>query len=871
MVASILGIKGVLMTIGQATVHKLIDYKVPDFLISHVDLEIDLSKNPVHSKATLTIKINPKAQSHPVNLILDGENMNLTSIFLDDIPLPSETFELTDRSLIVKNVPTDKAFKLTTTTLLGENTDLFGLYETEGIVLVKAETQGLRRVFFCNDRPDNLATYKTTIIANKDSHPVLLSNGTLIENKDLDKQLHSVTWVDNVPKPSYLFALVAGKLQRSVTHYKTGSSRDLPIEFYVPAAATAKCSFAKEVLKEAMAWDERTYTLECDLPQHMVAGVDKYASGASEPTGLNLFNTENLFATLETKTDMGILRVLEVVAHEFFHYWSGDRVTIRDWFNLAFKEGLTTFRAAMFREELFGTDLIRLLDGKNLDERAPRPSSYTAVRSLYTLAAYDKSADIFRMIMITVGEKAFYKGIIQFLRDNDGGAVTLENVLDSLSLSTGINLDSFLLWFTETGIPELTVSDQYNEETKQYTLKIIVKEPKNRPIPLVVGLLDRSGKEIVTDQILMLDKPAMEFHFEKILSNPVPSLLRSFSAPVHLNYSYSNEALLLLIQYDTNLYNRCEAAKQLITKMLIEYCDGKALDLKPHFFDVYRSLLSDKTLHEWMLAELLTLPSEELLIADIIKPDFERLAEGRTFIQKGLAEILKADLFILFNNLQRQPPVHSSPFTIFDIKEAGIRRLKAVCYSYFQYSDLEATVKQLIVQFKKALGSNMTETISALTQLCDINCNEVDGLLNDFYQYWKDDTNAINYWFNVQALIRSNTVINKVRKLMTSPAFDLSNPNKVSALLGTFIKNPYGFHDKSGKGYQLVCEAILKLDKINPPLAANLTGSFINWNKYDYKRQKMMLDCLEKIDSQANSTDVRNIAKIGLNKRGVTL
>ena len=658
---------------GQSKVHKLDDYKAPSFLVTHVDLEIDLSKKPVQSKASLTIIPNPEVQSYPVDLVLDGKNMVLTSIALDGKSLKSEEYELTDETITIKNVPQGESFTLTTSTLLGENTDLFGLYETEGTVLVKAETEGLRRVLFCNDRPDNLATYKTTIIANKEDYPVLLSNGQLVERKELSGGLHSVTWVDKVPKPSYLFALVAGKLHYSKTDYKTQSGRMLPIEFYVPPEATAKCGFAKEVLQQAMAWDEKTYQLECALPQHMVAGVDKYASGASEPTGLNLFNTENLFATPATKTDLGILRVLEVVAHEFFHYWTGDRVTIRDWHNLAFKEGLTTFRAAMFLEDLFGTDLVRILNGKNLDERAPRQSAYTEVRSLYTAAAYEKSADIFRMIMLTVGKEAFYKGMTQFLKKNDGGAVTLENVLDSLSVSTGVNINSFLPWFTEAGIPEVTVTDDYNPTTKEYTLKVKTKNAAGRPIPFVMGLLDSTtGKEIIGDKTLMIDQPEMEFRFDNISSKPTPSLLRSFSAPVTLNYNYSNESLLLLIQNDPNLYNRCEAATQLITRMVTDYCNGKPIELTPQFFDAYRSLLTDKRLNEWMLAELLTLPSEEFLAANVTKPVFEKLAESHLFIQKKLASELKDDLFKLYNNLQLQSSTQKPQFTILDIKDAGV-------------------------------------------------------------------------------------------------------------------------------------------------------------------------------------------------------
>ncbi|CAM3022643.1 aminopeptidase [Legionella steigerwaltii] len=850
-------------------IFRLSDYEVLDYLVKHIDLEIDLSKKPVQSKSVLTIEPNPKSPSHSVDLELDGENMFLESIMLDGKKLSQEEYEITENSLIIKNIPKGRAFTVETTTRLGENTDLFGLYETEGTVLVKAETEGLRRVLYCHDRPDNLATYKTTIIAKKEDYPVLLSNGSLIEQKDLDNGLHCVTWLDKVPKPSYLFALVAGKLQKSVTYFKTRSDRELPIEFYVPPAATAKCDFAKEALKEAMRWEEEIFELECELPQHMVAGVDKYASGASEPTGLNLFNTANLFATPETRTDADFLRVLEVVAHEYFHYWSGDRVTIREWFNLSFKEGLTTFRAAMFRERLFGTDLIRMLDGKNLDERAPRQDTYTNVRSLYTAAAYEKSADIFRMMMLFLGEKAFYKGMTQFLKDNDGGAVTLEDVLQSLSKSTGKDMGPFLRWFTEPGIPQLTVTDEYDEKAKRYTLKFKTKDGKGRPIPIVVGLLNKNGKEIQGDMTIMVDKPEMKFHFDHIDSRPTPSLLRSFSAPVQLEFAHSSEQLLLLMQHDSNLYNRCEAANKLITQMVKDYCSGNSLAFTPEFFNVYRKLISEasSSLNYWVFAELISIPTEEILFSNLQNQDFEKIAKARQLIQSQLAKELKEDILLMQKSLEKLPVSKNSSFKSFDILSAGLRRLKHVCHSYLISVQQEKTESSLIEQFNNSLGKNMTDCISALSLLLNNNCSQSSKLLERFYDYWQSDPGAVNYWFNVQTAAHSEHVVKLVEQLMVHPAFDLSNPNKVYALLGTFIKNPYGFHAISGKGYQLIVDVILKLEKINPTLAARVTEEFNGWDKYDEKRQQLMLTQLEFMSANATTDDVRNMAKKGLDKR----
>jgi aminopeptidase N len=833
--------------------------------MTHVDLEIDLRTKPVRSKAILTISPNTRAHHRSADLRLDGEHMVLTSIKLNNRALHADEFELLEDALIIKKIPQNKRFFIETTSVLSERTDLFGLYETDGIYLVKAETEGLRRVFYCIDRPDNLASYTTTILADQKKHPVLLSNGELIAKQELPHGTHTVTWSDTLAKPSYLFALVAGNLNYSTTFFTTQSGRTLPIEFYVSSQDLLKCEFAQEVLKKAMAWDETVFNLECDLSRHMVAGVDKYASGASEPTGLNLFNTENLFATPEIKTDLGMLRVLEVVAHEFFHYWSGNRVTIRDWFNLPFKEGLTTFRAALFFEDLFGTELARLLNGKNFDERAPRQSSYIAVRSLYTVAAYEKSADIFRMMMLVIGRELFNKSMGEFLKSNDGRAVTIEETLNALTKATSIEVNSFLPWFTEPGIPDLSVTEHYSKKEMRYTLRFHTQNRKGKPIPVLMGLLDKMGTELVSDTILLINEDQMEFHFDTISTHPIPSLLRSFSAPIHLNQQLNNDNLLVLIQYDSNLYNRCEAAKQLIINLVKSYCTDTKIKFPSHFFDVYRSLIHDETIEPWILAELLSINSEEELIAVFPNPQFELLAEARLFIHKTLATKLTNDWPKIWHRLKLYSPCRKPQFSLFDIKDAGMRRLKEVYYSFQQHLDFEQTKIDLISQFYKYLSSNMTETSSALTLLGSMGCDEeMNQALKAFYEHWQEDTHAINYWFRIQASLHSPSVVAKVQRLLEHPAFDILNPNKIYSLLGTFINNPYGFHNSSGEGYKLIAKMILVLDQLNPPLAANLTQKFATWELYDQQRQQLMCHYLAIINEEATSIDVRNSAKKGI-------
>ncbi|WP_133135303.1 aminopeptidase N [Legionella rowbothamii] len=848
---------------------KLSDYKVLDFITPSVSLTFDLTQEPVQTKALLVVERNPNSSSEVTDLNLNCENMKLISITLSGKKLQPDEYELKDNVLTIKNVPQGGPFYIEAISELGQNTDLFGLYKTEGTVLVKAETEGLRRVFPCIDRPDNLVEYVTTIIADKNQYPTLLSNGTLTGQRTYDNEVHSVTWNDPIPKPSYLFAMVAGDLTCSTTTYKTKQGREIPIEFYLPKNEIEKCDFAKDVLKGAMKYDEDRFNLEY-LPELVkIAGVNKYASGASETTGLILFNTANLLATQASRTDTDFIRVLDVVAHEYFHTWTGNLVTIRDWFNLSYKEGLTTLRASLFLEHCLGVDLDRMFDGKNLDERAPRPESYTEVRSLYTTAAYEKGAEIFRMIMNAMGEKTFNKCLSVFLKENKGKAITLENIIDSLSSQSGIELSPFLNWFSTTGTPKVMVTDEYNPETKTYKIKCVTHDGKDRPIPVNLMLFSKDGSPISQEDVLMLDKPEMEFEYPNIHKRPTPSLLRGFSAPIHLEYDYSNAQLLLLMQYDGDIYNKCKAAKMLITNMVRDYCAGKELEFNSDFIVAYMNLVLNNQQKTWVLAELLALPSEEALIASLPNANFEKIAEARRLIQKELGMTLKSDLQGMIDELNA--PAKADTSNLFDINAAGNRRLKSVCYSYLLTVAPETSQQALINQFNEALGKNMTETVSALSLLVNINCSQVNKLLDHFYTYWKHDIDAINYWFNLQAASHSTTVVSRVAALLKHEAFDITNPNKVYALLGVFIKNPYGFHDVSGAGYELVASTILKLEQLNPSLAANITEKFSTWIKVEPKRQKLMLDCLSHIYEQASTEDVKNMAKKELEKANVTL
>jgi len=855
----------------EVKVFRLNDYQVPYFLITHIELQVDLSQAPVQVKSRLTIKANPECKNIPQNLVLDGENMNVLSIKLDGHVLrDQEHYTLTENSLTIHHVPLDQTFYLETGAQLGINTTLFGLYKTEGIYLVKAETQGMRRFIFCKDRPDVLSTYQTTIIANENEFPVLLSNGQLIKEEKLSENIKAVTWLDKTPKPTYLFALVAGDLEMVSTPFVTKSGHELNIDFFVNKDSIHKCNFAKSVLQEAMRWDEKTYGLECELSRHMVAGVNKYASGASEPTGLNLFNTEYLFASPEVKTDADFLTIANVVSHEYFHYWTGDRVTIRDWHNLAWKEGLTTFRAAEFCEDLFGRDLMRILKGKTLDATVSRPDSYTAVRSLYTAAAYEKSAEIFRMIKTVLGDERFYHGMNHFLRENDGGAITIEDLLLSLQKTSGIHLISFLPWFTEEGIPQLGITDSYDAENQQYTLHIKQSGPTDdysaRPIPLKLGLLDENGKEIVDDRTILVDQLAQDIVFNDVTSRPIPSLLRHFSAPVKLNYCHTEADLLVLMQHDSDLFNRSEAAKKIILNLIEHYCSDKKIELSPDFFATYRALLHDETINTGVLAEIISIPAENVLIDDVKTPDLDKIHEARELIVNALAAELVSDFKTCLTRINRHTLTSPSPFESFDINEANRRRLQTVCLNYLSHVEPSKTKQLALQQFGDALGNNMSETMNALTLLCEMHVPETAMALSQFYNCWSQDVSAINYWFRIQASAQSPHIVTEVRKLMQHPAFDMSNPNKLFALMRPFLKNPLGFHAASGEGYQLIAEIILALDTIMPDHGVSFAKKLVNWEPYDAKRQQLMHDRVVFLSDKVTSVGICDVIKAALEK-----
>lgn len=857
----------------EALTTQLDQYTPSPFLVKKTEISIDLTTTPVTAASVLYLTINPDAQSAVTELTLDGENMDLESVRVNDMTLTPGDYTLTDKSLTIpqNKLPNTAVFCVATKTKLRKNTDLFGLYETNGMVLVKAESQGMRRMIYCLDRPDVQSSYEVTLIGDKAKHPVLLSNGVLTSDTILPDDKHIATWKDEVPKPTYLFAMVAGKLDKYEDSYVTKSGRKIPISLYADAASIQQCLFGIEIIKKSWDFDQQVFGVECDLPEHKLVGITQYAAGASETTTLNLFNLQYLAADVKTTTNRNFITTANTVSHEVFHGWSGNHVTIRDWFNLSLKEGLTTFRASLFLENLFGRTLIRTLFGKLPDEpRASRPDSYVSVRNLYSIAAYDKAAEIFRMIMLMMGEKNFYQAITNYFNRYKGQAVTLEDLLQTLSASAKLDLMTTMPWFTETGIVELAVTEKYDAENQQYSLTFKQstpgKEHVKRPIPVVIGLLDPSGAEFEKDTLCLVEDDEQTFTFDFIPSKPVPSLLRSYSALVKLKYDYSREDLLDLMLKDSDFPNRRIAFNQYILMLVKDFCAGKPVEISDDLIDAYLKLLGEKSIDQWARSLAMDIASEEEMVDALGSANMVGIRTARNLIMTTLAEKLQTRLQAVLANLQATPDVINPQFPQFDIRNAGKRSMIYSCQKLLARVSPDDIADNLQKQFFATLGSNMNDVLTALTLLLELNEEAAQNAMNYFYTCYQSNTLAVNLWFGLQAGAHSNGVVDNVRKLMDHPAFNITIPNKVYSLFRPFIRNLYGFHAESGVGYELLREVILKVDAINPQVASVLFDAFVNWDKYDKSRQKMMYQQLLIMADSNISKDVREKLDAALKK-----
>jgi aminopeptidase N len=857
------------------------DYQVPTYLISDVELSFSLDEDYTLVTSSTNYTKN-KASDAENNLILHGEELELIGLRVNGEDVSEDNYQLTVDTLTLNNLPDQFILEVDTRIYPQKNTSLEGLYKSSGNYCTQCEAQGFRKITYYLDRPDVLAVFTTRIVADKEKYPVLLSNGNLEASGEFDDGRHWVKWHDPHQKPAYLFALVAGNLEQVEDSYTTTSGRDVTLQIFTEAHNIDKCDHAMGSLKRAMQWDEQRFGLEYDLDIYMIVAVDDFNMGAMENKGLNVFNSKLVFASPETATDFNYVSIEAVIGHEYFHNWTGNRVTCRDWFQLSLKEGLTVFRDQEFTADLHSRTVKRIEDVRMLrthqftEDASPmahpiRPSSFVEINNFYTVTVYEKGAEVVRLYNTLLGQDGFRKGMDLYFERHDGQAVTTEDFLAAMADANDTDLSQMQVWYDQAGTPSVNVEMDYDEQAQRCTLTFtqtnaMLDEGKPYLIPIQLGLLDEQGHEYplteLNNDTLLLTKPTQSITFSNITSKPVPSLLRDFSAPVKLEYNYSSDDYAFLMQHDSDGFNRWDAGQQLAMKtilsMLEAHANSEAYGLEPTFIDAFQAVLNDESLDNALKAEALMLPSETD-IAEISKPaNPQAIFEIREFIQRTLANTLRID----FENWYEQSN-HDGDYVV-DATHIGRRSLQNICLHYLSYVDDESIPQLIYQQYNNA--NNMTDQIAALNTLSHMTCEERDTALADFENRWKNDALVMDKWFTAQASSKRVDALEQVKSLMDHPAFTLKNPNRVRALISSFAAmNPSKFHDESGEGYAFIADQVITLDALNPQIASRLVRTLMNWKHYEPVRADLMKKQLERIAAKEQlSNDVAEIVNRSL-------
>ncbi|HLB42196.1 MAG TPA: aminopeptidase N [Gammaproteobacteria bacterium] len=855
------------------------DYKPPDYCIDEVDLHFDLYEDETIVKAQMKIchhhhvaKNNDFSSGKPQEIHLNGENLILLSIKLNGESLTHSQYKLTEKTLSIYQVPDHFTLELITKIFPQKNTALSGLYRSQTTFCTQCEAEGFRRIIYYLDRPDVLARYTTTMTADASHYPHLLSNGNLIASGALDNNRHWAKWEDPFKKPCYLFALVAGDFDVIEDVFITQSKNKVALRIYVEKGYGKEAYHAMYSLKAAMRWDEITYGREYDLNTYMIVAISDFNMGAMENKGLNIFNTKYILAKPETATDDDYMHILSVIGHEYFHNWSGNRVTCRDWFQLSLKEGLTIFRDQTFSEDLLSPAIIRIRDVCDLREiqfsedagplaHPVRPDSYLEISNFYTATIYNKGAEILRMLRTILGLSVFRKGMDLYFAQYDGQAATIDAYIAIMESVSGIDLTQFKRWYSQAGTPIVTIVEDYNEHEKSYTLTFKQScpptphqvEKEDMYIPIRMGLLDPQGKTIPLqlqddipkyEKILFLTTSSQSFKFKEIASHPIPSLLRNFSAPVKLNFDYSDHDLLFLFKHDDDTFNRWEAGQKYILRIAMnlmrDYHQDISLTLPQELIEAFEYIIETHQ-DKLLLSEMLSIPSEKYIGEQMEIIDVDGIHAVREFIFTDIATKLRTRWLETYHHHHL---IHSN--YRFEINDIGKRKLKNHCLSYL--ARLPQYIELCIKQFEASLELNMTDTQAALMMLANIDVASRIKALNQFYDYWKHDTLVIDKWFAIQAASKLPSTLHEVKKLMRDTLFDIKNPNKVYALIGTFAnRNLINFHSMTGEGYAFLSNVVQQLDRLNAQIAARMVKPLTTWKRYDKERQKLMRAQLEYI------------------------
>ena len=840
------------------------NYLPPDFLIHATHLEFNIFNDYTTVKSVLSMIKNNEAEY----LVLKGENLILESVSINDQKLSENIYKVTDQELIIFNLPTD-LFTLETNVKIfpKKNTQLMGLYQSRNNICTQCESEGFRRITYYLDRPDVMSYFTTTITADKTQFPILLSNGNLIEKKDLDQNRHFVKWEDPAKKPCYLFALVAGDFDCLKDQFITMSKRMIQLFLYVEKGFLDQSAFAMQSLKNAMKWDEETFGREYDLNQYMIVAVSDFNMGAMENKGLNIFNTKYILAKPETATDQDYIHIESVIGHEYFHNWSGNRITCRDWFQLTLKEGLTVLREQLFTEDMTSKGVARIDTVNTIRHQqfpedagpmahAIRPNSYMKIDNFYTATIYYKGSEVIRMIRTLITPEIFRKGMDIYFSTYDGMAVTTEDFVHAIETASGKDLSQFKLWYEQAGTPVLSIKTNYDAGQKQYEINVqqtcastpgqIEKKPFE--IPLAIGLIDIKGAEILKTTILDLHQSEQKFTINNISEKPIPSLLRYFSAPVEVKYDYSNAELALLFQYDTDPFCRFEAGQRLAVNIIREIATDLAAEKNPTCSDIlinsFKTILANTSTDLYFLSRLLVLPSLSYLFTHIHKIDLTIIDEAKSFVAQSLAEKLET-LFLNAYEKNKLPGEY-----VFDMLSAGHRKLKNQSLYYLLKTEKD---RYFDMAFKQVVdANNMTDKLGGLVALNDHAVGMRNSALDYFYENYQHEPLVINKWLTLQASSTILTTLDDVKNLLTHPAFDIKNPNNVYALLVTFGDNTLRFNDASGMGYQFIREQVEKLDLQNPQVAARVVQPLTRWKQIDSVRGILMKEQLETLAEKKN-------------------
>ncbi|MGA7800378.1 MAG: aminopeptidase N, partial [Gammaproteobacteria bacterium] len=793
------------------------DYRPPAYRVETVYLRFELGEERTRVVSRMTVVRNREGGAGPGPLVLNGEQLQLLSVALDGRLLNSSDYELDAETLSIPKVPGAFTLEVETEINPKANTSLEGLYLSSGNFCTQCEAEGFRKMTYFPDRPDVMARYTTTIVADRERYPVLLSNGNLTDSGELEDGRHFAVWQDPFPKPSYLFALVAGNLGRIEDHFVTMSGRKVDLHLYVQHHNIDQCDHAMNALKKAMEWDEETFGREYDLDLFMIVAVDDFNMGAMENKGLNVFNSSCVLARPETATDADFQSIEGIVGHEYFHNWSGNRVTCRDWFQLSLKEGFTVFRDQQFSADMWSKDVKRIQDVNMLrnaqfrEDAGPmahpvRPDSYVEISNFYTATVYIKGAEVVRMLRRLLGGDRFRRGTDLYFERHDGHAVTTDDFVTALEDANGVDFGQFRLWYSQAGTPTLRVSREYNSAARTYTLSISQQCPATpgqsdkQPfhIPLTIGLVGPQGADFPLrlageDQaaggtrVLELRERNETFVFQDIDAEPVPSLLRGFSAPVKVESDLSDAERCFLMANDSDPFNRWEAGQQLAVKHILGVVEtlqkGGKPALNTDFCDAFGAILRDPDLDGAFVAQALALPSEIYLAECMGVMDPDAIHEARRFVRLALAGVLKSDMLSHYDRL-----ADAGPFAL-DSAAVARRSLRNVCLGYLMELEDPGVRQRCMDQFRGS--ANMTDTMAALSCLANDPAPEREQALAEFYDKWRSEPLVIDKWLALQASSRLPDTLAVVRRLTEHPAFSIRNPNRVRALIGAFCqRNP---------------------------------------------------------------------------------